>query len=142
MLRAPERQGPDRRDAVPSVVHRNHICGDRQDFADKIPIITAGYGRADSVEGEVFPYNFPLLGTYWSAADILVQHVAKINGGFDKLKGKKITLVYHDSPYGKEPIPLLTERSKLHGFELTDDSGDASWRGTEGRLAADSTEPS
>lgn len=87
--------------------------------ADKIPLISAGYGRADSVEGEVFPYNFPLLGTYWTAADILVQHIAKINGGFDKLKGKKITLVYHDSPYGKEPIALLTERSKLHGFELT-----------------------
>ena len=85
---------------------------------DKIPLITAGYGRADSVEGEVFPYNFPLLGTYWDAADILVQHIAKLNGGFDKLKGKKIALVYHDSPYGKEPIPLLTERSKLHGFEL------------------------
>ena len=28
-------------------------------------------------------------------------------GGFDKLKGKKISLVYHDSPYGKEPIPAL-----------------------------------
>jgi branched-chain amino acid transport system substrate-binding protein len=41
-----------------------------------------------------------------------------LNGGFDKLKGKKIALVYHDSPYGKEPIRLLTERSKLHGFEL------------------------
>ncbi len=85
---------------------------------DKIPLITAGYGRADSVEGEVFPYNFPLMGTYWDAADILVQHIAKLNGGFDKLKGKKIALVYHDSPYGKEPIPLLTERSKLHGFEV------------------------
>ncbi len=29
----------------------------------------------------------------------------------DKLKGKKIALVYHDSPYGKEPIPLLQERA-------------------------------
>ncbi|MBA2549179.1 MAG: ABC transporter substrate-binding protein [Burkholderiaceae bacterium] len=86
---------------------------------DKIALITAGYGRADSVEGEVFPYNFPLMGTYWSAADILVQHVGKLNGGLDKLKGKKIALVYLDSPYGKEPIALLTERSKLHGFELT-----------------------
>jgi branched-chain amino acid transport system substrate-binding protein len=47
-----------------------------------------------------------------------VQHIGKINGGLDKLKGKKIALVYLDSPYGKEPIPLLTERSKLHGFEL------------------------
>jgi branched-chain amino acid transport system substrate-binding protein len=85
---------------------------------DKIPLITAGYGRADSVDGEAFPYNFPLLGTYWDAADILVQHVGKLNGGLDKLKGKKIALVYHDSPYGKEPIPLLQERAKMHGYEL------------------------
>jgi branched-chain amino acid transport system substrate-binding protein len=86
--------------------------------ADKIPLVTAGYGRSESIEGEVFPWNFPLLGTYWDAADILVQHVGKLNGGVDKLKGKKIALVYHDSPYGKEPIRLLTERSKLHGFDL------------------------
>ncbi len=85
---------------------------------DKIPLITAGYGRADSVEGEAFPYNFPLMGTYWDAADILVQHIAKKEGGFDRLKGKKIALVYHDSPYGKEPIPLLQERAKMHGYEL------------------------
>ena len=86
---------------------------------DKIPIVTAGYGRSESVEGEVFPWNFPLGGTYWTAADMLVQHLGKQNGGLDKLKGKKIALIYHDSPYGKEPIPLLTERSKLHGFQLT-----------------------
>ncbi len=86
--------------------------------ADKIPLITAGYGRADSVEGEAFPYNFPLLGTYWDAADILVQHVGKKEGGLDKLRGKKIALVYHDSPYGKEPIALLQERAKMHGYEL------------------------
>jgi branched-chain amino acid transport system substrate-binding protein len=86
--------------------------------ADKIPIVTAGYGRSESRDGTVFKWNFPLMGTYWSAADILVQHVGKKEGGLDKLKGKKIALVYHDSPYGKEPIPLLTERSKMHGFEL------------------------
>jgi branched-chain amino acid transport system substrate-binding protein len=86
--------------------------------ADRIPLVTVGYGRSDSVEGEAFPYNFPLMGTYWDAADILVQHVGKINGGMDKLKGKKIALVYHDSPYGKEPIALLQERAKMHGFDL------------------------
>ncbi len=85
---------------------------------DKIPLITAGYGRSESTDGNVFKWNFPLTGTYWDAADILVQHVAKKEGGFDKLKGKKIALVYHDSPYGKEPIPLLQERSKMHGFDL------------------------
>jgi branched-chain amino acid transport system substrate-binding protein len=85
---------------------------------DKIPLITAGYGRSESADGTVFKWNFPLAGTYWVAADVLIQYLAKKEGGFDKLKGKKITLVYHDSPYGKEPIPLLQERAKMHGFEF------------------------
>ncbi|NRF66564.1 ABC transporter substrate-binding protein [Aquincola sp. S2] len=86
---------------------------------DKIPIITTGYGRADSADGAVFKWNFPLLGTYWSAADMLVNYVGKKEGGVANLKGKKITLVYADHPYGKEPIPYLQEASKMHGFELT-----------------------
>lgn len=86
--------------------------------ADKIPLITSGYGRSESADGGVFKWNFPLVGTYWVAADVLVQHVGAQAGGMDKLKGKKIALVYHDSPYGKEPIPLLEERSKMHGFTL------------------------
>jgi branched-chain amino acid transport system substrate-binding protein len=84
--------------------------------ADKNPLITGGYGRSESSNGNVFKWNFPLMGTYWSGADILMQHITKLNGG--NIKGKKIALVYHDSPYGKEPIPLLTERSKLQGFDL------------------------
>ncbi|SPE27509.1 conserved exported hypothetical protein [Burkholderiales bacterium] len=86
--------------------------------ADKIPLLTLGYGRSESQDGLVFKWNFPLLGTYWTAADVLVQHIAKREGGFDKLRGKKIALLYHDSPYGKEPIPLLEERAKMNGFEL------------------------
>ena len=86
--------------------------------ADKIPLITLGYGLAASQDGGVFKWNFPLMGSYWTAADILIQHIGKKEGGLDKLKGKKIALVYHDSPFGKEPMPLLEERSKTHGFEL------------------------
>ncbi|MSQ56434.1 MAG: ABC transporter permease [Limnohabitans sp.] len=85
---------------------------------DKIPLITSGYGRSESSDGLVFKWNFPLLGTYWGAADMLIQHIASKEGGFDKLKGKKITLLYHDSPYGKEPIPLLQERAAMNGFNL------------------------
>src|SRR5438128_4794335 len=44
---------------------------------DKIVLITGGYGRADSVDGAVFQWNFPIFGTYWDGADILVQHVKK-----------------------------------------------------------------
>jgi branched-chain amino acid transport system substrate-binding protein len=82
--------------------------------ADKVVLFTTGYGRSESVDGGVFKYNFPLMGTYWDAADILVQHV-KTKGS---LKGKKIALVYHDSPYGTEPIPGLEELAKREGFEL------------------------
>ncbi len=85
---------------------------------DKMPLITPGFGLAASQDGGVFKWNFPILGSYWTAADILIQHIGKKEGGLDKLKGKKIALVYHDSPFGKEPIALLQERSKLNGFEL------------------------
>ena len=86
--------------------------------ADQIPLITLGYGLAASQDGGVFKWNFPLMGSYWTAADMLIQTIGKKEGGLDKLKGKKIALVYHDSPFGKEPMPLLEERARMHGFEL------------------------
>ena len=79
---------------------------------DKIPLITAGYGRSESQDGLVFTWNFPLAGTYWVGADVLVQHVAKKEGGFDKLKGKKITLVYHCLLY-TSPSPRDRTRSRM-----------------------------
>ena len=85
---------------------------------DKIPLITMGYGRSDSRDGEIFMWNFPLLGTYWTAANVAIQYIAKEWGGFDKLKGKKIALLYHDSPYGKEPIAALDIMSKKYGFDF------------------------
>jgi branched-chain amino acid transport system substrate-binding protein len=86
--------------------------------ADKIPVVTIGYGRSESADGSVFKWNFPIAGTYWVAADAILQAIAKKEGGFDKLKGKRIALVYHDSPFGKEPIPLMQERAAMHGFTL------------------------
>lgn len=83
---------------------------------DKIPLITAGLGRSESADGGVFKWNFPLTGTYWTAVDALVQHVGKQAGGMDKLKGKKVALVYHDSPYGKEAIPMIEARAAENGF--------------------------
>jgi branched-chain amino acid transport system substrate-binding protein len=85
---------------------------------DKVPLITLGYGLSVAQDGQAFKWNFPLMGSYWTGADILIQHIGKKEGGLDKLKGKKIALVYHDSPFGKEPIPLLQERARMHGFDL------------------------
>ena len=86
---------------------------------DKIPIISMGYGRTDAADGRVFPYVFPLITTYWSQATSMIKFMGTKSGGMDKLKGKKITLVYHDSAFGKEPIPVLEAMAKQYGYELS-----------------------
>ncbi|HUE19258.1 MAG TPA: ABC transporter substrate-binding protein [Stellaceae bacterium] len=84
--------------------------------ADKIPLVSMGYGRADASYGEVFPYTFTYPATYWDSADVMITYIAGKEGGMDKLKGKKIALVYHDSAYGKEPISTLEKLSEKDGF--------------------------
>ena len=48
-----------------------------------------------------------------------MKYIASKVGGLDKLKGKKIGLIYLDAPFGKEPLPLLELLAKENGFELT-----------------------
>lgn len=86
--------------------------------ADKIPMTTLGYGRSDAANGKVFPYVFPLLTTYWNQAAAMVNYLGEKSGGMDKLKGKKIVHLYHDSAYGKEPLPVLEAEAARYGFEL------------------------
>jgi branched-chain amino acid transport system substrate-binding protein len=87
--------------------------------ADRIPIVSIGYGRADAAYGRVFPYVFPLITTYWDQAAAMVRYLAEKENGFPKLRGKKIVLLYHDSAYGKEPIPVLTQLGAKYGYEFT-----------------------
>ncbi len=137
MLRAPEEQGSDRTAYVAPLSTGITFALTEKAPIDKIPIISMGYGRSESRDGSVFQWNFPLLGTYWSAADIIMQHIAKKEGGFDKLKGKKIVLVYHDSPYGKEPIALARRAREDAWLLLHAHAGHASRRRAEGDMAAD-----
>lgn len=87
--------------------------------ADKIPVVSIGYGRADAADGRVFPYVFPLITTYWHQAAAIVRYIGEQSDGIARLRGKKIALLYHDSAYGKEPIPILTELAKKYGYEMS-----------------------
>jgi len=87
--------------------------------ADKIPVISLGYGRTDAADGRVFPYIFPLITTYWSQNTAKIKFIGQKEGGMDKLKGKKIVNIYHDSAYGKETIPVLDAQAKKYGFQVT-----------------------
>src|SRR5713101_6113386 len=86
---------------------------------DKIPLVTIGYGRTDSADGRVFPYVFPMITHYWSQNTAKIKFIGTKEGGMDKLKGKKIVNIYHDSAYGKETIPVLDAQAKKYGFVVT-----------------------
>jgi branched-chain amino acid transport system substrate-binding protein len=85
--------------------------------ADKIPLIDPAGGKTETVDGRVFPYAFPLLFSYYSQASTGINYIAEREGGFDKLKGKKIATVYHDSAYGRASQPAIEILAKKYGFE-------------------------
>ncbi len=84
-------------------------------LADKVNLVTTFSGRSDAADGETFPYVMPLSPSYWSQATVLIDHMRKQSKG---LEGKKVALVHIDTPYGREPITLLTVLSKRYGFEF------------------------
>jgi branched-chain amino acid transport system substrate-binding protein len=86
---------------------------------DKMVVHSMGYGMTASADGRWFPwvFNFPM--TYWSQASAFVKYVGQQEGGMDKLKGKKIVHIFHNSPYGKEANPTLETLAAQLGFDLT-----------------------
>ncbi len=86
---------------------------------DEVPVLSMGYGRTAAADGRVFKWAFNFPTTYWSQASAFVRYVGEQEGGMENLKGKKIALVYHNSAYGKEPIPTLEKLAGIHGYELT-----------------------
>ncbi len=48
----------------------------------------------------------------------MIKYLADKNGGYHKLKGKKIVYLYHDSAFGKEAMPVLDAQAQQYGFEL------------------------
>ena len=85
---------------------------------DKIPLVTIGYGRTDTSDGRVFPYVFPMITNYWSMTTDIVKFIGEKEGGMDKLAGKKIGYLFHDSAFGKEAIPLLQEMATRYAFQV------------------------
>lgn len=85
---------------------------------DQAPLITINHGRTDLTDGRVFPYVFPLLLNPYSETSGIINYIAGKAGGVDKLKGKKIVVLYHGSPYGKETIPIYELLAQKFGFTV------------------------
>jgi branched-chain amino acid transport system substrate-binding protein len=84
--------------------------------ADGISVVSPGGGQSVAIDGRVFQYLYPFVFDYWSEAQIVVDYLAKVYGGYDKLKGVKLATLYHDSGYGRETIEPLEILSKKYGF--------------------------
>jgi branched-chain amino acid transport system substrate-binding protein len=86
---------------------------------DKVPVFSMGYGMTASADGRWFSWVFNFPTTYWSQASAVIRYIGQKEGGLDKLKGKKIVHIFHNSPYGKEANPTLEDLARKYGFELT-----------------------
>jgi branched-chain amino acid transport system substrate-binding protein len=73
-------------------------------------------GRGDAVDGEVFKNVFPLAPTYWGQAANIISYFKKQAGG--KLDGKKVAYLYLDTPFGREPMPVLEALKRIERFDL------------------------
>jgi branched-chain amino acid transport system substrate-binding protein len=77
-----------------------------------------GYGRTAAADGRVFKWTFNFPTTYWNQASAFIKHIADEEGGMDALSDLEIGLIYHNSAYGKEPIPTLETLAEEHGYTL------------------------
>lgn len=85
---------------------------------DNIVVYSMGYGMSAAADGRWFPYTFNFPTTYWSQASAFIRYIAEQEGGFDKLKGKKVGLLYLESGYGREPIPVFKTLGAKFGYEF------------------------
>ena len=117
VLRAAEE--PSRCGRLEPALCRHRLRHDRPDHA--------GQGAAD--HGQPWPHRFnrrPRVPLRLPIAAQPVQrdlghhqlHRHRSSAASDTLKGKKIVVLYHGSPYGKETIPIYELLSKKYGFEV------------------------
>ena len=86
---------------------------------DKLVVFSMGYGMSAASDGRWFPWVFNFPTNYWSQASAVIRYISSQEGGLDKLKGKKIAHIFHNSPYGKEANPTLEDLARKYGFDLT-----------------------
>lgn len=93
--------------------------------ADQIPQITVNHGMSETIDGEVFPFAFPLGMGVPDEYNATVRFMAHLQSGEDPntvdlskvLDGTKIVTLYHGSPYGKEALDYMTSMGEEYGFE-------------------------
>jgi len=108
---------------------------------DKIPLITAGYGRSESQDGGVFKWNFPIAGTYWVAGDVIVQDIAK-KLGYRQAQRQAHRAGLPRQPFWQGSDPNFAGACQYARLQAEPVARDTPWCGAKVHLAADSSRPS
>jgi branched-chain amino acid transport system substrate-binding protein len=101
VLRAPEGQRPGGAAAFKPLSTGITFALTDKTFTDKIPLVTGGYGLSASAEGRVFKYNFILGGSYWVAADIVMQAIGAREGGWTNSRARRLPTSITTRPTAK-----------------------------------------
>ena len=91
----------------------------KQVVKTKCQLCAVNHGKTVGQRGDVFPYYFMQIATY-DEHSIMMHFIGDVlEGDRSKLKGKKIAMLFHGSPYGREAIMFMDMMCKKHGCEHT-----------------------
>jgi branched-chain amino acid transport system substrate-binding protein len=108
--------------------------------ADKIPLMTTGYGRSESADGTMFKWNFPLLGTYWVAPTPSSRPSARRKGAWTSSRARRSPWSTTTARSARSPSRCCRSAARCMALAAAA-AGDGARRGTEGHLAAGAPEP-
>ena len=94
---------------------------------DHSPLLTLFHGRADSSDGQTFPYIFPATPTYWSQAALITDFIRKQE---EDLSGKKIAFADVTSASGSLYPLFMIKDAGLSIGEAPGSSEGADFEGT------------
>lgn len=83
-----------------------------------VPVLADGHGTAALADGRVSPWVFSPPMSELGAMDGIIQHIARIEGGFDKLRNRWIGYLYLDNEFGRAPLEFLEQQARTYGFGL------------------------
>ena len=87
---------------------------------DEVVLAQYGYGRTDAADGRVWPWVFNAASHYWDQIAVQMAYMAQVEGGIDKMRGKKIVHLHIDSAFGREPLPAMRAIAEKWGVTLVE----------------------
>ena len=94
---------------------------------DKVPVLSAGYGRASAANGRVFEWVFNFPATYWTAASIMVKYIAERGARLRQIKDQENRTGLSGQPLRQGADPDTDRAGKKARVRVSELSGERAW---------------